>query len=154
MKQAIEKLRVSGGVYIWKYADSERNYPGWNLTVDLVASRELTQLFDLMDQCEWSTSKKIFTSLPTDDEVSVPNNRNGNAKWTTKPEITLSTRTTENPDYWVIREKQKNLEIHFGKQKLKKLKEAIISIPKGKGDFSISDDSDENTLTFWWRVRK
>ena len=77
MKEQIEKFKISGRVYIWKYTDNGRNYPGWNMTVDNSASQELSQLFDMMEKCEWSTNKKVLTTQPTDKELSTPNNRNG-----------------------------------------------------------------------------
>ena len=149
MKEKIEKLKISGGVYIWKYADNDRNYPGWNITVDNLASQELSILFDMMAQCEWSTIKRIQTSRPTDNELSVPNNRHGKARWTTKSKISFSIKTNNTPDYWTTNEMTDELEICFGKEKLKELRDAIINIPNGKGDFAIGDKNDENILYFW-----
>jgi len=151
-KEKIEKLKISGRVYIWKYTDNERNYPGWNLTVDNLASEELLVLFDMMGQCEWSTNKKLLTTRPTDKEIITPNNRNGNAKWTTKSKIIFSLKTNTTPDYWATTETADELKISFGKEKLMGLRDAIIDIPKGKGDYSIADKDDNNILTFWWRV--
>jgi hypothetical protein len=152
MKEKIEKLKISGRVYIWKYADNDRNYPGWNITVDNLASEELSVLFDMMGQCEWSTNKKILATRPTDQEIGTPNNRNGIAKWTTKSKIVFSLKTNTTPDYWATTETVDELEISFGKEKLRGLWDAIINIPKGKGDHSIADKDDNNILTFWWRV--
>ena len=152
MKEQIEKLKVSGGVYIWKYIENDRNYSGWNMTVDNSASQELSLLFDMMNKCDWSTSKKILTTRPTDKEISVPNNRNGIAKWITKSKIIFSLKTSKTLDYWVITETSDELEISFGKEKLKEFKEAIVKIQNGKGDFSISDEKASNILTLWWRV--
>jgi|LakMenEpi03Aug12_release.lakeMendotaPanAssembly.Ray.scaffolds.fasta_scaffold1288176_1 hypothetical protein len=154
MKEQIEKLKISGRVYIWKYTDNDRNYPGWNMTVDNSASQELSQLLDMMEKCEWSTNKNILTTRPTDNEISAPNNKNGVAKWTTKSKIIFSLKTNMTPDFWVTTETADELEISFGKEKLKELKEAIINISKGKGDHSIADKDDNNILTFWWRVGK
>lgn len=154
MKDKIEKLKISGHVYIWRYSDNDKNYPGWNLTVDNMASEEISNLLDLMSKCEWTTSKKIFAQRPTDNEVSVPNNRRGDASWTTKEKITITHKTSESPDFWALIDKEDELEIRFGKQKLMELKSAIESIPTGKGDFSMADRQDENILTFWWRAEK
>lgn len=61
-REKTERLPVSGHIYIWKYIDNERNYPGWNITMDNLASQGVINLLDLMDQCEWSTNKTITTS--------------------------------------------------------------------------------------------
>lgn len=149
MKGKIEKLKISGAVYIWRYTDNDRNYPSWNITLDNLASEELTTLFDMMGLCEWSTNKKIQTTRPTDNELSVPNNRNGNAQWTTKPKISFCLKQNKTPDYWATNEMIDELQISFGQQKLKELRDAITNIPKGKGDFALGDK--ENILHFWWR---
>jgi hypothetical protein len=154
MKEKIAKLKISGQVFIWKYSDNTGNYPGWNLTVDKLASEELSNLFDMMSKCEWSTSKTVRTSKPMETEIAVPNNQNGNAKWSTRPAIIFCTKSNLSPHHWIISEMPDSLEINFGKQKLQKLKEAIISIPNGNGDFSISDENQTNILTFWWNLRK
>src|SRR4051812_37214169 len=133
MKEQIEKLKISTGVYIWKYTDNDRNYPGWNMTVDNLASLELSQLFDMMEKCEWSTTKKILTTRPTDKEISAPNNRNGTAKWTTKSKIIFSLTINNAPDYWMTTETIDELQISFGKERLKRLKDAIIKIPERNG---------------------
>jgi hypothetical protein len=122
--------------------------------VDLTASKELARLFELMGQCEWSTSKMSKTSTPTVNELSVPFNRNGIANWTTKSKITFSLKRNENRTHWLMIENREELEISFGEEKLKKLKEAVVDIANGKGDFSISDETEENILTFWWRWKK
>ncbi|MCF1423247.1 hypothetical protein [Mangrovimonas futianensis] len=53
MKAQIEKHKVSGKVYVWTYKDNNRNYPGWNFTTDLKASESLSELLNLMSDCEW-----------------------------------------------------------------------------------------------------
>jgi hypothetical protein len=153
MKEQIEKLEISGGVYIWKYTDNDWNYPGWNMTVDDLASQELSQLLDMMEKCEWSTSKKILTTIPTVKEISAPNNRNGMAKWITESKIILSFKTNKTLDYWATIETVDELEIGFGFEKLQRFKNSIINIPRGKGDYSIADKDNNSSLTFWWRVK-
>jgi len=154
IKQKIEKLKVAGQISIWRFTDNDRNYPGWNLTIDGQASQDLLQLFDLMDKCDWSTKKSLGTNKPTDNELRVPNNRQGTAKWLTKPTITFATKSNGASDYWTTEEKKEELEIIFSKDKLKQLRQAIADIPNGKGDISIADNKDENLLTFWWRSEK
>jgi hypothetical protein len=83
MKEKIEKQKFDGNVYAWKYLENSRNYPGWNFTVDKTGSGSLLELLDLMKRCEWSSKKEIQTSTPTERQISVPNNQNGNAKWKT-----------------------------------------------------------------------
>jgi hypothetical protein len=119
IKQQIEKLKVTGQIFIWRFTDNDRNYPGWNFTVDSKASQDLLQLFDLMAKCDWSTKKSLRTDEPTDNELSVPNNRQGTAKWTTKPVVTFVVKSNGASDSWMTEEKKDELEITFSKGKLK-----------------------------------
>jgi len=154
MKAQIEKHKVSGKVYAWTYKDNNRNYPGWNFTVDLKASESLSELLNLMSACEWSTKKKITTEIPTQAQLNVPNNQNRVAKWKSKPNLTLNCKTSESENHWLIKELDNGIEIQFGKEKLTELQNAINGIPKGNGDFAISDQNEENILYFWWNLEK
>ena len=58
-------------------------------------------------------------------------------------------KTSESENHWLIKELDNGIEIQFGKEKLTELQNAIKGIPKGKGDFAISDQNEENILYFW-----
>lgn len=152
MKELIDKYKVHGKVYAWKYKDNNQNYPGWNFTVDLKGSESLCGLFNLMISCEWSTKKKISLELPTKLQLNVPNNQNGIAKWKSKPNLILNYNTCESANYWLINEFDNAIEIQFGKEKLTELQNAINRISRGIGDFAISDLNKENILYFWWNL--
>jgi 3'-phosphoadenosine 5'-phosphosulfate sulfotransferase len=154
MKAQIEKYKINGKVYCWKYKDNERNYSGWNFTVDLKASRNLSELLDLMSLCEWSSKKKIQIEMPTSSQLTVPNNQGGRAKWKTSSKITLNSKKTEPENHWKIREMGDEIEIQFGKAKLTEFQNAIKEIPNGKSDYAIADQDDENILHFWWNLEK
>ena len=154
MKARIEKFKIKGKVYTWIYKDNFRNYPGWNFTIDLQASRCLSELLDLMKSCEWSSKKKFSTELPTDFQLGVPNNQSGTAKWKSEPNLTLNFKASESENYWRINELNNGIEIQFGKAKLTELQNAINGIPKGNGDFAISDQNEENIIYFWWNNEK
>ena len=149
MKAQIEKHKVNGKVYTWTYKDNSRNYPGWNFTVNSKASKSLSELLDLMSSCEWSTKKKITTELPTQAQLDVPNNQNGIAKWKSKTNLILNCKMSESENHWLINELDDGIEIQFGKAKLIELQSAINGIPKGNGDFAISDQNEQNILYFW-----
>jgi hypothetical protein len=154
MKAQIEKYKVIGKVYIWTYRDNQNNYPGWNLTVDKLASQSLSDLLDLMNACEWSSKKTFGLEVPTDLQIGVPNNQNGKARWKTVSNLTFNHRKNESINHWLIKTSKNNVEIQFGKNRLTELQAAINGIPHGKGDFAISSHDDENILYFWWNLEK
>lgn len=152
MKAKIKKYKVTGKVFIWKYKDNLRNYPGWNFTVDIKASQSLLRLLELMNNCEWSSQNIITTEIPTELQIRVPNNQNGNARWKTKKNLKLKCIKTMSETHWLINEMENEVEIQFGKAKLEEFKNAITGIPEGKGDFDISDQNAENIMFFWWNL--
>lgn len=154
MKELINKYKVHGKVYAWTYNDNNRNYPGWNFTVDSKGSESLCELLNLMISCEWSTKKKISLELPTKMQLNVPNNQNGTAKWKSISNLILNYHTCESENYWLINEFDNEIEIQFGKEKLTELQNAINGISRGIGDFAISDLNEENILYFWWNLEK
>lgn len=151
-KAQTERYKISGKVYIWAYKDNYSNYPGWNFTANTKASENLSELLNLMSECELSTKKKIMLALPTQAQLNVPNNQNGLAKWKSKPNLILNYKTSESKNHWLISEIDNGIEIQFGKAKLNELQSAINEIPKGHGDFAISDKKNKNILFFWWNL--
>ena len=153
VKGQIEKYKVVGDIYVWKYRENQRNYPGWNFTMDKNASFSMVELLNLMDSCEWSSKKLILLSKPTQMQLDVPNNMKGKAKFKGYEELILNFRKTEDENYWVITELKDCIEIKFGKNRLSELKNAIMGIPLGKGDFGISDENEDNILNIWWNLK-
>ena len=113
MKAQIEKFKLDGKVYAWTYKDNQNNYPGWNFTVDKTASESLTELIDLMDKCEWSSKKTFGLEMPSDKQISVPNNQNGQARWKTTSKMTLSHRKAETEDYCIGWLKKPKIDLKF-----------------------------------------
>ena len=150
MKDQIEKLNIIGKIYAWKYLENTRNYPGWNFTVDRKASESLFKLLNLMEKCEWSSKKEIQASIPTENQTKVPNNQNGSAKWKAASKVIFNLKKTAEKQYWEVIEKETEIEIQFGENKLVEFEKAITGIPNGKGDFAISNDFGESILYFWW----
>lgn len=147
MKLDIEKFKFVGEIYIWKYTNNTKNYPGWNLTLNKEAAQNLLKLFDLMLKSEWSAKKNIQTAPVTQFQADIPQNRNSN--WKSKPKILFKYNNNDLNEFWQIIETDDCVEILFGKEKLYKLKESIHNIISGKSDFAISDSNEDNILYFW-----
>jgi hypothetical protein len=150
MKDEIDKHKIDGKVYTWKYLENSRNYPGWNFTVDKTASRSLVELLNLMKQCAWSSRKEIQISKPTKNQIKVPNNQNGIAKWKTVTKLILTSKKTAEKEFWQVMENENEIEIQFGESKLVDFEKAIRGIAKGIGDFAITSESEDNILYLWW----
>lgn len=153
MKEQINKLKVKGKIYIWKYLENSRNYPGWNITTDKIGGESLLKLIDLMITCKWSSKKTFQTIEPNKNQLNVPNNKNGKAEWKSVQNLTLNLKKKIEPDFWEIIDKGNEIEILLGNNSLLKLEKAIKRILNNDGDFAIySSNDDENVLYFWWNL--
>lgn len=150
MNNSIEKFIVSGNVFLWKYLDNIKNYPGWHFTSDNEGSVSLSELLILMNNYEWSCKKTIKVEAPSHSQLQVPNNQRAQARIQFKNTLTFYNKKNESQDFWQIIESKDGLEIQFGKLKAKELQNSIINIPLGYGDFSIADKSEDNILNIWW----
>ncbi len=149
MKEKLSEYKVVGKIYVWNYLENYSNYPGWNLTLDMQASISLIRVLNLMLECDWLNRKSILLEKPTQLQLSVPNNRNGLAKWKSKNKLILNYKKLENENYWRIKETEKEIHIDFGESKLKEFKNAITRISKGMNDFPICDEKRKHILYFW-----
>jgi len=149
----IEKYKVEGKVFIWKFLENTRNYPGWNLTMDTKCAESLEKLFNLMEESEYPSKKTLEIFSPTQKQLIVPNDRGGHASWKTKEQLILNFNKFGYENLWKLIESKNILELSFGKNKIYELKNAITGITKGEGDYGICDDSGENILYFWWNIK-
>jgi hypothetical protein len=147
MKQEIEKLNITSEIFIWKYLENERNYPGWNISFDKSVAEKLLELINLMDSCEWSSKKIIKVKTPSQTQLKIANNRNGEAKWKTKFSLVLNFKKDE-PTLWKMIEEENQIEIRFGQKRLIELRNAVVKKIDNLNDFAIYLD-DENCLYFW-----
>ena len=152
MKEIINKLKVKGKIYIWKYLENSRNYPGWNITTDKIGGESLLELIDLMKTCKWSSKKTFQTIEPNKNQLNVSNNRNGKAEWKSAQNLTLNLKKEIEPDFWEVIDKGNDIEILLGNNSLLKLENSIKRILNNEGDFAISSNDDENILYFWWNL--
>ena len=150
MKDKILKQNINGNIYIWKYLDNSRNYPGWNFTADKKACNSLLELLKLMQLCEWSSKKEIKTSEPKISQFKIPNNQNGEAKWQTSMKLILSFKKNEDENFWELIENLNEIEIQFGEKKITDFENALNKILDGNGDFAIVNETEDSILYFWW----
>ena len=149
IKSQIGKLKLTGTLYLWTYTENDRNYPGWNLSATQESLRDLHELLNLMERCEWSTNKTLKVQPQTTTQLNTVNNRNGKASWKSTSELILKSNKNIHEDSWNYRAGTNNLELTFGAKKLVQLRNSLNEIANGNGDFAISDQLDENILYFW-----
>lgn len=145
MQKEIERFKLEGNIYIWKYSPQLSNFPGWNMSIDREARKNLPALLDLMQKSEWPSKKALPTAIPTTQPL-LPVRGNS---WKTKSEILLNYKKEHGADYWQTIANENTLEIRFGSNKLVEFINSIQRLQSGINDFAIGDENEENILYFW-----
>ena len=152
----VEKWNQKGQIWIWRYVDSSRNYKGLHLTADPVACKTLRELFKLMENAQWPSTKELKIS---ENEFVDPTGNN--RKLSLLKSFRIKYRKGQvSDDYWNLEldSNRNNYILSIGKKKLKELDAGISDIERGHGDYAIGPEDnekwDEMCLWFWWYVTK
>jgi hypothetical protein len=146
----IDKWKQQGNLYLWKYLENARNYPGWHMTANRSACQNLADLIEKMLSSPWSSQKVLNTEPPNEKILQVPNNRGGKAHWEAAQSLILKypKKHKVTDDSFLLKEYKNTVELSLGKNSLELLRQGILEIPEGKGDYTIG--TDEIMLWFWW----
>jgi hypothetical protein len=146
----IEKLQKKGYITVWRYTENTRNFPGWNISFDELGFQFIKDLLDLMNNSQWSSKKDIGIDLPTKKILDGVNNLKGKASWKSIKKLSLQFKKNYSEDsIWEISLNNNLLIVTFNSLKLQELKESIIRVNNGSGDFAIADSESNNILYFW-----
>ena len=148
MKQKIDRLAIAGNLYVWKYSENSRNYPGLNISADFSAISNLIDLLELMINCEWSTKKVLECKIPTNVILSKPNNRKGTADFKSADHLIL-TLVKNKKSLWKTTFNDQKAELQFNEAKAIELRQSFLKLLERRNDFSICDEDDDHCLTFW-----
>ena len=152
----VNTWKQSGKIYLWKYEENTKNYPGWHLHANNEGCASLQELIELMVKAKFSSERTISIIPPTAKILMVPNNKGGKAKWLSVDRIKVKfVKGESDSEEWSLQHKHPQLFLTIGENKLKALEKGIKDIAKGKGDYSIgykeeTTDSEPSCLWFWW----
>ena len=139
----INKWKQSGNIYIWRYQDNPRNYPGWHLSANNSGCISFSELLQALIDSPPEANRTVQLSVPTEKQFCVPNcNRKPIA------ETKLRIKRSGNTDKWALTKNEDKLQLDIGIVYLQKFISGIADIQQGKGDYCIGRDNQE--LWFWW----
>ncbi len=131
---------------LWRYTENQRNYPGWHLTATPDGCASLVALLDAFAADGMPASQTLTITAPTPAVLAVPNNRSAIPVTPAKLRLSLSSTPSE----WSFTQSASLAELSVGADWLPLLRDALVGITSGKGDYSIGP-SDSGSLWFWWQ---
>ena len=145
----------SGKLYIWRYTEKTKNYPGWHLTLDNSGADSLLNLLSLFDELGNDALRTLTVSSPTQEILRVPNNSAG---WRAPEKLKISFKHSESlTKHWCIQTVDKRLQLELGRDKLRELLKGVTDIQALRGDYSIggsgSSNYNDDCLWFWWHPK-
>jgi hypothetical protein len=148
----VDRWVQEGRLYLWRYTENTRNYSGWHLTADDVCCQSLADLIGRMLSARWGSQKTLAVTPPTKEVLGVPNNRGGRARWEAPGGLLLKyPKGAIGDEYSELEERGGRLILSAGRQQLELLKECVLKVPRGEGDYAITVG--ETSLWFWWMPR-
>jgi hypothetical protein len=147
----ISKWRTRGDTFLWRYKERTKRFFGWHFTANTISCRCFLDLFKIMEGAIFSGTCRIKLQPPTQTILSVPNNRNGNARYEPAKELILKFDPLET-GLWDLNFSAPIITLKIGKTYLGEFKKGIENILNGQGDYAIGPTENDCRLWFWWMV--
>ena len=142
----VERWRQRGTIAMWMNRRDPRRSE-WNIAADDAACDGLLQLFDLMENGEWSSKKELRLTKP----VKTPDH-GGDFPFRSAKQLTIKyPKDRVSNNHWQFTENGRKLLLEIGLTRLQELREAITDMKTGGGDYLIGD-RDNNPLWIWWWI--
>jgi hypothetical protein len=150
----VENWTQSGRLYLWRYGQNTKNYPGWNLAADETGWQSIADLLERMAESTRDSRREISVSRPTALALSVPNNPVGSKELESKQSLILNVQRNEVADqHWKLESSASRVILELGTAQLGVLHAAVLAVQRTGGDFAIGPDDKatwkESSLWFW-----
>jgi hypothetical protein len=145
-------------VYLWRYIDNTRNYPGWHLSLDPLASESLLALVGALQGARNPVHRTLEITPPTLPVLRVPNNLGGEARWASPEKWKIAfVPGLEDAQLWEFPVTQTSaVLLRLGNHYLDKFTSGLNDLLSKVGDYSIGGHpkearGSETVLWFWWQ---
>ena len=114
-RSPVNTWKQSGRLFLWRFTENTRNFPGWHFMVDRAAAASLSELLKAMARGTPPCFRGVVVSLPTAEVLAVPNNRHSGCVAPEKLRVELD---PEDADSWAFEEEGAVLHWRMGAHKL------------------------------------
>lgn len=136
-------------IFLWRYRENRKNYPGYHLTANLEGCIQLLEILDVHERARETVRTKVSLSAVTPKILSVPANTPGNATSVSLATWELITQPEYSPEYFLFDESHPTCRLQLSKNQAGCISDGIKDIQVGKGDYCIGGKGD-HVLWFWW----
>ena len=129
-------------IYLWRYQENKRNYPGHHLTADAEGCNQLIRLTEGLEKEKLPKTHMIELCPVNERILAVPNNTRGN-----KTVVSLKTwKLVCNPEFikthFVYDNSYPTCTLELSPQQAGCIAEGVRDIKKGRGDNCIGGKAD------------
>ena len=143
----VDKWKPRGTVSMWLNRLLQK-FDGWNITADDVACDALLELFDRMENAKWPAKKRMPLV-----KLRVTADHGGRHRFRSATHLTIKYPKDRVADeQWTLEERDRELFLSVGLSRLRELRDAIVDMKQGGGDYCIGGD--EHPLWIWWFVER
>jgi hypothetical protein len=151
----VNSWRQRGAIYLWRYSDNARNYPGWHMHADEAGGLAMLELLAALATSSAVVHRTIQLSVPTPAVLAVPNNQGGQARWWAPSRWQIAfDPTLDTSSQWSF-PAHDPAHLRIGPTFLSQLERGVSGLLAGEGDYSIglresTAPSESAELWFWW----
>ena len=135
-------------IYFWKYQGNARNYPGYHLSLNNEAAEVISRRLRSCLSMKMERSVRIELMKPTDDLLSVPNNRINKSR--SRNRLELSIRFDGDVELLHIVETPDTIVVELSPSKTNELLEGIAGLMIGENDYAMWGRGVEGVETCIW----
>jgi hypothetical protein len=145
----VNRWKQEGSLFVWRFQENIRNYPGWHLSADHVGANSIIDLLDRMLAAQWGSEKLLKVMPPPVEVLRVANNMGGKARWESPHSMLIKyPKGKVTDDYWSL-EGDDELVFAVGQTGLSLFRHSMTRLLTKEKDFSIGPPDKMATRAEW-----
>ncbi len=137
--------KQSGSISLWRYAQRDRNYPGWHFSADRAGSESFAALLDALLEDGTGEYRTVSLSAPP---LTVLPEQYKTGGWVSAPKLRLSISAV--PADWPFGNASSASELSIGAHWVASLRKGVLGIHRGETDYSIGLHGRGSVPLWFW----
>jgi len=137
--------KQAGSISLWRYAERDRNYPGWHFSADRPGSESFAALLDVLVADGPGQFRTIVLSHP---RLSVLPDKYKSGGLVSPQKLRVSVSAT--PSTWPFSETGEASELSIGTDWVAPLRQGVLGVHCGETDYSIGPRGRGSVPLWFW----